>query len=78
MPNQNDKQNKTAKTRSRLLYDDVLTKFDGCILIDDETYVKCDFKQLRCQKFYVSNFRGNVLNKFKFVCEDKFAKKLLI
>ena len=39
-PNRNDKQKSIAKQRSRKLYDDVLTKFEGCILMDDEICVK--------------------------------------
>ena len=43
-PNRSDKQSLTAKTRARKLYDKVLTKFNGCIIMDDKTYIKCDFK----------------------------------
>ena len=46
MPNRNDNQNSTAKSRARKLYDNFLTKHNGCILMDDETYVKMDFKQI--------------------------------
>lgn len=77
-PNRTDKQNLVAKQRARLLYDKFLTKFEGCILMDDETYVKMDFKQLPGQKFYASQFRGNVPKKFKYVLQDKFAKKAMI
>ena len=45
---------------------------------DDETYVKVDFQQLNGQKFYVSKIRGNVPKKFKYVLQDKFAKKYMI
>jgi hypothetical protein len=77
-PNRNDKQNLTAKSRARLLYKQVMTKFRGCILMDDETYVKNDFKQLPGQKFYVSTIRGNVPDINKFVLQKKYAKKLMI
>lgn len=77
-PNRADKQSLVAKKRARLLYDEVLTKFEGCIIMDDETYVKCDFKQIPGKKFYVSTIRGNVPNKYKYVLQDKFAKKFLI
>lgn len=36
-PNRGDKQNLVAKSRARLLYTEFLTKFRGCILMDDET-----------------------------------------
>lgn len=77
-PNRTDKQNSTAKSRARKLYDEVLKKFEGCILMDDETYVKCDYKQLPAHRFYTGNVRGGVPSKFKFQFQDKFAKKMLI
>lgn len=77
-PNRTDKQSKTAKTRSRQLYQKVLTKFHGCIIMDDETYVKMDFKQIPGQKFYVSKKRASVPSKFKYVQLYKFAKKVMI
>lgn len=51
-PNRTIKQNSVAKIRARKLYDQVLTKFDGCLLMDDETYVKADFGQIPGQTFY--------------------------
>lgn len=77
-PNRTIKQNLVAKKRSRILYTKVLTKFGGCVVMDDETYLKMDFNQIPGNKYYVSKIRGNVPNKFKFVLQDKFAKKLLI
>ena len=77
-PNRSDKQSKVAKNRARSLYDTVLTKFNGCILMDDETYVKCDYKQIPGHQYYVSTIRGNVPDKFKYVCQDKFAKKIMV
>lgn len=77
-PNRNDKQSLKAKTRARKLYQNILTKIDGCVCMDDETYVKCDFRQLPGQNFYASKFRGRVPDKYKFVLVDKFAKKYMI
>lgn len=77
-PNRTLKQNRMAKTRARKLYREVLTRYPGCILMDDETYVKMDFGQLPGQKFYMAMARGDVPNKYKFVFADKFAKKFLI
>lgn len=45
-PNRTHKQSLVARKRARLLHRDVLTKMDGHILLDDETYVKMDFKQM--------------------------------
>lgn len=77
-PNRTLKQSFVTKTRARKLYQQVLTKYQGCLLIDDETYVKMDFGQLPGQKFYMATARGNVPAKFKFAFMDKFAKKLMI
>lgn len=46
--------------------------------MDDETYVKMDFRQIPGQKFYVAITRGDVPARFKFVFADKFARKLMI
>lgn len=78
MPNRNDVQNLTAKKRCRKLYDQVLTKFKGCLILDDETYVKVDQNQVPGQKFYVANRRLNVPDKYKFIKLDKFGKKVMI
>lgn len=77
VPNRHDKQNLKAKKCARKLYDEVLTKFNGCI-IDDETYVKVDQNQIPGQKFYIADRRLNVADKYKYVKVDKFGKKVLI
>lgn len=77
-PNRTLKQNQEARTRTRKSYDQVLTKFNGCLLMDDETYIKADFKQIPGQKFYLSKARGDVPAKFKFVFVEKFASKHMI
>ena len=77
-PNRHEKQSLVAKKRARLLYENVLTKYEGYILMDDETYVKSDFKQVPGQKFYVSTIRGNVPNKYKHILVDKYAKKFMV
>ena len=46
--------------------------------MDDETYVKMDFKQIPGQCYYASKVRGNVRDKYKYVMTDKFPKKLMI
>jgi hypothetical protein len=67
-----------AKTRARRLYQNVLTKHGGCILMDDETYVKADFKQIPGQKHYYSKIRGSVPKKYKYILMEKYAEKYLI
>ena len=76
-PNRDDKQNTTAKARSRRLYTTMLTKFD-CVVMDDETYVKADYKQLPGQEFYTAKGRGKVADIFKHMKLSKFAKKYLV
>lgn len=44
-PDLNVRQNLSAKTRSGKLYDIFLTIFD-CVVMEDETYIKTDFKQI--------------------------------
>lgn len=77
-PNRSDKQRFEVKKRSRRLYDEILTKHNGCLLVDDETYVKLDLKQNAGSKYYVATIRGKVLDKWKYICVDKYAKKAMI
>lgn len=44
--------------------------------MDDETYVKLDFKQLNGKSFYVAKKRGDVSEQYKYCKIDKFGKKL--
>lgn len=77
-PNRNEKQNLTARSRARKLSEKMLTNFNGCLLLDDETYVKKDFKQLPGVSYYVSKVRGKVAGKYRKVLLDKFAPKVMI
>lgn len=77
-PNRTEKQNHIAKKRARALYEKVLTKFKGCIIMDDETYVKMDTRQLPGRNYYVASRRGNTKQQYKYQKVDKFAKKVLI
>lgn len=45
VPDRSEKKEVEAKKRARKLYRQYLTKFD-CVIMDDETYCKADFKQL--------------------------------
>lgn len=58
-PDRSAAQNISAKKRSRRLYDLMLTKHD-CVVIDDETYCKADFKQIPGQEFYTATDRQSV------------------
>lgn len=73
-PNRNDSQNKSAKSRSRKLYDTMLKEYD-CIILDDETYCKADFKQIPGLQFYTSLQRGNVADRFKQKKKSRSSQK---
>lgn len=78
VPHRTEKQNITARKRARIFYDQILTKNAGCILEDDETYLKFNFKQLPGRSYYVSKIRGKVNPRFKYIQCDKFGKKAMI
>mgnify|MGYP005985741207 CR=1 FL=1 len=63
-PNRDEKLNLVAKTRSRKLYTQFLTK-SKCVVIDDETYVKADFKQFSGQEYYTAANKLDVDPKYK-------------
>jgi hypothetical protein len=67
-----------VKKHSRLLYENLLTKHGGCVIIDGETYIKKDFGQLPGPKFYAAKERLDVADKLKLKKLDEFGGKLLI
>ena len=75
MANRDYKQNTSAKQRSRKLYTNMCTKLD-CVVMDDETYVKADFKQLPGQEFYTASGKEKVSEIFKTIKLLKFPKKV--
>lgn len=64
-----------AKRRARMLYEPFLTKYNGCILVDDETYVKMDFGHLPGHTFYLAKRKDDAKGSFKIIYADKFARK---
>lgn len=60
IPRRSDKQATTVKSRQRRLYDQILTKHTGCILMDDETYQYSDLAQTRGPEFYYAEERLGV------------------
>jgi len=46
--------------------------------MDDEKYIKMNFKQLAGRKFNYAYKRGCVASKFKNIPMDKFGRKALI
>lgn len=77
VPDRDENKEKIAKQRARRLYEGYLTK-NQCIVMDDETYVKADFRQLPGQEYYVSKFLGDVDRKYKERKITKFPKKYLV
>ena len=77
VPNRNDKQNVTTKTRARESYHKYLTKF-SCVIMDDETYVLDEFKQLPGMCFYTAIQRNGVEENFRAKKKAKFPKKYLV
>lgn len=76
--NRNDAQCQSAKTRSRRLYDNFLRGKNTCIVMDDETYVIADFKQLPGMGFYRSFKRFAVKKQFKYKALSKFPQKYMV
>lgn len=76
-PHRSDKQNATAKSRAMKLYKDNLSQSDACIIMDDESYLKADPKQMPGQQFYCKRRGRNVNDKFRYKFVDKFAKKFM-
>jgi len=77
VPDRNAVKNEEAKKRANKLKKNFFQKFDCCIM-DDETYVYYDFKQLPGQEYYVADSRGNVDEKFRTQKATKFPKKFLV
>lgn len=76
-PDRDSKQNSSAKKRSRKLYENFITKF-ACVVMDDETYIKGDFKQIPGQEFYTSLSRVDAPEECKLKKRSKFPKKYLL
>jgi transposase/predicted DNA-binding protein YlxM (UPF0122 family) len=77
VPDRNTVKNVEAKKRAAKLKKDFFQKHDCCIM-DDETYVYYDFKQLPGQEHYVADARGNVFEQFRTKKVTKFPKKHLV
>jgi len=56
VPKHTEKQKSTIKPKARKLYELILEK-DCCVIVDDETYVKMDFKTLPGPQFFTSFFQ---------------------
>lgn len=77
VPDRNSEKNKEAKKRAKILKTNFFQKKECCVM-DDETYVLCDFSQLPGQDFYSAIGRGNVSKEFRTKKKSKFPKKFLV
>lgn len=76
--NRNDDQAQRAKTCARKLYDKRLRGKDVCIIMDDETFVVGDFRQLPGLSFYKAKYCFGVKRDFKYKFLSKFPQKYLV
>lgn len=77
VPDRNATKNIEAQKRARKLKFNFFDK-KSCCIMDDETYVLCDFSQLPGLAFYTARSRGGVKNKFRTKQKSKFPKKFLV
>lgn len=77
-PKRSKNQADSVKTRARKLYDEILSKKKMCIIMDDETYVKLDYKTLPGAQFYTVKQGTDVPNSEKSIFCEKFGKKVLV
>lgn len=76
-PNRDERQNTVGKSRARKLYTQMLTK-PHCLVMDDETYVKADFRQLPGLQFFTAHHKFDVPENVRKQKMSKFAKKYMI
>lgn len=76
--NRNDTQASKAKKRARKLYDKYLRGQSRCVVMDDETYVVADFKQLPGRSFYRAYKRFGVQRRYKYKFLSKFPTKFMV
>lgn len=77
-PKRTSQQSSAVKTRARKLYEDILVKKKQCIVMDDETYVKFDYKTLPGAQYYTVKEGTVVSNAEKAIFCEKFGKKILV
>ena len=77
-PGREEKNVENARKRARKLYDDFLLKTKGCLVMDDESYIKADFRQLPGRNFYAATKRFAVDRKYRSKFLWKFLKKFLV
>ena len=48
------------------------------VVMDDQNYVKADFKQFSGQEYYTANGWGKVAGIFKHIKQRKYARKCMV
>lgn len=77
-PKRSAKQASTVKTRVRKLYEAHFAGKKTCCIMDDETYVKLDYRTLPGPQFYTVP-RGSVVSlEDRAVFTEKFGRKILV
>lgn len=77
VPDRNARKNLEAQSRARKLKSDFFQNKNCCVM-DDETYVLCDFSQLPGQEFYTALERGGAPEQYTTKQKAKFPKKFLV
>lgn len=78
VPHRTDEFDLRAKSRAKKLYSSELTNFKGCVLMDDETVAKADFKELSGRSFYTAHLRLGVRKQLKYKKMQKFGTKYMV
>lgn len=77
-PKRSEKQQSSVKSRVRKLYDSILTRKNMCVIMDDETYVKLDYKSLPGPQYYTVQDRSVISDSEKSIFTEKFGKKIMV
>ena len=76
-PKRSPEQHQMALSRSRKLYEEVLSNFDGCIVMDNEIYVKMDYTTCPDPEYYTA-CKDNPLEDEPTIQGEIFGKKVVI
>lgn len=77
-PKRTTKQAASVQPRARKLYDTMFTGNSHCILMDDETYVKLDYKTLPGPQYYTVREGEDVDEADRSIFSEKFGKKVMV
>lgn len=77
-PKRSTKQAACVKPRARKFYDSLLCRKSACVIMDDETYIKFDYKMLPGDQFYTVRKNQEVDNAEKSIFIEKFSKKAMV